>query len=183
MTLILRMYEDHKSVLDHLSSTSQVSDHATLQTTLPKVLLLAAASEFESRVCTTIREYVQANSNDLKILELVEQKAIKRQYHTLFDWDKRNAAKFWSLFGADFKRQMGDICRRRPRFERSISAFLELGALRNQLVHNNYATFSLEKTLTEVFDLYREAEGFVNSLPVVLHVAFTENDLDKTLPE
>lgn len=177
------MYEDHKSVLDHLSSTNQVSHHATLQTTLPKVLLLAAASEFESRVCNAIREHVQANSKDLKILELVDQKAIKRQYHTLFDWDKRNAGKFWSLFGADFKRQMGEICRRRPRFDSSIAAFLELGSLRNQLVHNNYATFSLEKTLAEVFILYKEAEGFVNSLPVVLHVEFTENELDKVLPE
>ncbi|MCK8676408.1 HEPN domain-containing protein [Streptomyces lichenis] len=177
------MYEDQKSVLDYLGSTNQVSHHATLQATLPKVLLLAAASEFESRVCDVIREHVRANSGDLKILELVDQKAIKRQYHTLFDWDKRNAGKFWSLFGADFKRQMAETCRRRPRFESSIAAFLEMGSLRNQLVHNNYAAFSLDKTLADVFSLYQEAEGFVNSLPVVLHVEFTEGKLDKILPE
>ena len=35
----------------------------------------------------------------------------------------------------------------------SIRAFLELGNLRNEAVHENYAVFFLNKTVDEVFDL------------------------------
>ncbi|WP_329328445.1 HEPN domain-containing protein [Streptomyces mirabilis] len=180
MTPIDRMYEDHKSVLDYLSSTGQVSHHATLQTTLPKVLLLAAASEFEYRVCEVIRDHVRRNTLDAKILELVDQKAIKRQYHTLFDWDKRNASKFWSLFGAEFKQGMGKYCKENPEFEDSIAGFMEIGSLRNQLVHNNYAGFSLQKTLRDVYKLYERGDAFVQSLPTVLEMNFSEGDPEKS---
>lgn len=173
------MFEDHRSVLDYLSATGQVSHHATLETTLPKVLLLAAASEFESRVCEAVRDYVRRNTLDLKILELVDQKAIKRQYHTLFDWDKRNASKFWSLFGAEFKQGMAKYCKQNAELEDNIAGFMEIGSLRNQLVHNNYASFSLPKTLQDVYDLYRRGDAFVQALPAILSMNFSEEEPDK----
>ncbi|MFJ1740204.1 HEPN domain-containing protein [Streptomyces microflavus] len=179
MTPIDRMYEDHKGVLEYLSSTGQASHHATLQTTLPKVLLLAAASEFEYKVCEAIRDHVRRNTLDVKILELVDQKAIKRQYHTLFDWERRNASKFWSLFGAEFKQGMVGYCKENPDFEDGIAGFMEIGSLRNQLVHNNYAGFPLEKTLRDVYGLYEKGNTFVQSLPATLGMSFNEDDPEK----
>ncbi|MGW7516902.1 HEPN domain-containing protein [Streptomyces sp. NPDC054796] len=180
MTPIERMYEDQKSVLDYLISSSQVSHHSTLQRTLPKVLLLAASSDFEARVCASLIEHVRVNTLDVKIIELVDQKAVKRQYHTLFEWDRPNANKFWALFGPEFKQGMKDHCKNNPEFEDGMVGFMELGSLRNQLVHNNYATFPLDKTLEEVYALYLRGDGFVRSLPEVLKMDFAQNDPDKS---
>jgi uncharacterized protein with ParB-like and HNH nuclease domain len=44
-------------------------------------------------------------------------------------------------------------------------AFLELGNERNRLVHENYATFPMEKTLEEVYALYKKSCLFVDALP------------------
>ncbi|MFF2398146.1 HEPN domain-containing protein [Streptomyces goshikiensis] len=176
MSPVERMYADHRSVLTYLGDQQQASHHATLQTTLPKVLLLAAASEFEERVCRVLRDHVAAHISDPKILDLVEQKAIRRQYHTLFDWDTRNAGKFWALFGPAFKAGMKKYCADDPKLSGNISAFMEIGSLRNHMVHNNYASFALEKTLDEVYDLYQQGDMFVNQLPELLKIAFESAD-------
>ena len=48
----------------------------------------------------------------------------------------------------------------------SIRAFLEIGNIRNDLVHGNYADFQLSKTADEVYGLYQSATEFVNDFPV-----------------
>ncbi|MFR9676957.1 HEPN domain-containing protein [Streptomyces sp. TR02-1] len=170
------MYDDHTGVLDYLGGQQQASHHATLQTTLPKVLLLAAASEFEERVSRALRDHVATHTSDFKLIELIDQKAIRRQYHTLFDWDTRNAGKFWSLFGQEFKSGMKRHCAQDANLTAHISAFMEIGSLRNQMVHNNYASFVLEKTLAEVYELYQLGNKFVNQLPELLRLTFTTLD-------
>lgn len=162
------MYSDHREILEYLQINREVSYHSTLQSTLPKVLLLAAASEFENRVCEILLQYIRDHTTDLKIALLVEQKAVRRQYHTLFDWDTKNAGRFWSLFGPDYKDRMKKYCSDDAQLSDSISAFMELGALRNQMVHNNYASFILDKTLDEVNALYEHGALFVTRLPELL---------------
>jgi hypothetical protein len=44
----------------------------------------------------------------------------------------------------------------------SVEAFLELGFLRNCLVHQNFAGYAFEKTNEEVYALYRQASVFVD---------------------
>lgn len=56
----------------------------------------------------------------------------------------------------------------------SISAFMEIGRERNKLVHQDYATFALEKTLDEVHGLYRNALLFVDSFPAFLRESAIE---------
>ncbi|WP_329314281.1 HEPN domain-containing protein [Streptomyces sp. NBC_01262] len=172
MNPVQRLYEDHRDALEYLRDRQQVSHHATLQMTLPKVLLLAAASEFEERVSEALRDHVRENTRDLKIVELVDQKAIRRHYHTLFDWDTRTAAKFWALFGSEFKAEMKNYCQHDFLLAIQIGAFMEIGSLRNQMVHNNYASFVLEKTLDEVYGLYCDGDSFVQRLPELLRLKF-----------
>ena len=53
--------------------------------------------------------------------------------------------------------------------QQAIVSFLELGNERNRLVHQDYATFQMEKTLEkEVYELYRQALTFVESLPTAM---------------
>ncbi|WP_156080993.1 HEPN domain-containing protein [Microbispora rosea] len=176
MTPVQRMYGDHKEVLDFLREQNQVSHHAALQTTLPKVLLLAAASEFEEKVCESLREHVRAHILDSKILELVNQRAINRQYHTYFEWDSKTktASKFWALFGSDFKSNMKRHCQEDSNLTESIEAFIEVGSLRNYIVHNNYAIATLEKTLDEIYHLYQRGRYFVDELSRLLELNFDQ---------
>ena len=50
----------------------------------------------------------------------------------------------------------------------SISSFLELGRIRNQLVHQNFAIFPLDKTVNEIYQLYNNALVFIEVFPVKL---------------
>ena len=52
--------------------------------------------------------------------------------------------------------------------KQSIKAFLEIGNVRNQLVHQNFASFSLEKTAAEIYALYKCALYFVDLIPTRL---------------
>lgn len=47
----------------------------------------------------------------------------------------------------------------------AIKAFNEIGLERNRLVHQNFGTFTLEKTAAEIFALYKTAEGFLDVIP------------------
>jgi len=50
----------------------------------------------------------------------------------------------------------------------AVSAFLEVGNERNRLVHQDYVTFPMEKTLDEIYMLYRSALAFVEVVPGAL---------------
>ena len=49
-----------------------------------------------------------------------------------------------------------------------IRSFLELGNERNQLVHEDYGSFPLEKTSGQIYESYRSALGFIDALPALL---------------
>ena len=42
-----------------------------------------------------------------------------------------------------------------------MKAFLEIGNERNKMVHENFLTYSLEKTFEEIVDLYHKGKPFV----------------------
>ncbi len=140
-----------------------------MEGTLAKVLLLAAASEVEFEFQRLLIRYYETLLGPGAIaVEFVRNAAISRQYHTYFAWDAHNANKFFSLFGAAFKAAIAARVAAETELDRSIRAFLELGALRNQLVHENYATVTVPKTADEIFGLYASACAFLESLPGLL---------------
>ncbi|MEU7894260.1 HEPN domain-containing protein [Nonomuraea sp. NPDC049152] len=161
------LFEEQAAILSLLQA-NEPSFHATLESTFPKVLLLAAASNFETRICQHVLDFVSANSSNGKVVALVDSRVVKRSYHTWFEWDKLNANGFWAFFGEDFRTRMKQLLKSDATLSESIKAFLELGRLRNHLVHKNYALFTLEKTSEEIHHLYLQADLFVNSLPKLL---------------
>ena len=68
--------------------------------TYKKSLLLSVASFFEATITKAIHDYVDKKSRQTpEIVAFVDNKAIKRQYHTFFSWDGNNANQFFGLFG------------------------------------------------------------------------------------
>lgn len=60
---------------------------------------------------------------------------------------------------------MTDVIAKESDLVDAIRSFLELGSLRNQLVHRDFANFPLDKTGQEIFELYKRAVRFVECLP------------------
>lgn len=165
-TAIDRLYEESKDAMSVLEASNSVSARISAEDSFRKGLLLAAASYFEHETCRCVLSLVEDHSATSPLVaEFVRNKAVARQYHSWFKWDAQNANQFFGLFGSDFGRLMKKRVAESPELERAIRAFLELGHERNKLVHNDFATFQFEKTLDEVYGLYREALEFFNALP------------------
>jgi hypothetical protein len=172
-TSVDRLYAEATEVIRVLDAGAEISLRVSAADQFRKALLLAAASYFEHRICNLLVEFVRECAGGSTLVEnFVRIKAITRQYHTLFAWDARNANHFFGPFGDEFRaimiKRIGDS----QEMQASVRAFLEVGSERNKLVHQDYATFPLEKTLEEIYELYRSALNFVESLPL----AFRDGD-------
>jgi type IV pilus biogenesis protein CpaD/CtpE len=165
-TPVDRLYDEYSAVMQALQSIPEPSLQITAADQFRKALLLAAASYFEHRICTCVVEFVRERAGGSVLVEnFVKNKAISRQYHTWFNWNDNNANQFYGYFGTDFKSAMTTKVKDTEDLKLAVQAFLEVGNERNKLVHQDYATFSLEKTLDEIYSLYQEACKFVEYLP------------------
>ena len=157
-------YKEFKEMIDYLENNKEISLQIVADDNLKKVLLLSAASYFEDEIKELILNFVEKNSNSPMIKSFVKNKAVERQYHTYFDWGTRNANRFFSLFGDEFKNQAKGDVKDNSELEKSIRDFLEIGNLRNELVHGNFAVSHIEKTVEEIYELYRSAHQFIDYL-------------------
>lgn len=162
-TIIDKMYADHKALHDLLTSQRETSLASDADSKLKKVLLVSAASYFEHEITTALVDFVAATSeNHPSLLALVKAKAVSRQYHTYFQWDGKNANSFFGLFGEEFLAESKANVKAQEGLEDSIRAFLEIGLNRNQMMHENFATFPMDKTAEEVYELYKQAHLFID---------------------
>ncbi len=164
------LYDEHQAMRSYLLTNGEISFANELESTSPKVLLLAAASYCESAIVSCVVEYfcsAMGTDESVRIM-FVKRQALERKYFQLFNWESKNVNKFWSLFGSDFQAYAKTVVAGDEDLQNSIKSFLELGHLRNQLVHENYLQFQLQKTTDEIFAQAVEALGFVNALPGIL---------------
>jgi len=163
MTEVKTFYERQSGLIEHLLEAKELSLAQDAEQMLQKNLPLAAASFLEERVCGLLLAFVDARTgNCIELRSLVEVKAVKRQYHSLFEWEKPNGVnKFLSLFGPAFKAAVAAEIAADADLTRSAKDFIEIGALRNKIVHQNYATFAVDKSAAEIFKLFEGAVNFV----------------------
>ena len=164
----------------HLESTKEISLLSNYTNTFRKVLVLSSGSYFEDRITSILMEYIdKCSSGDVRIRNFIYNQAISGRYHTLFAWGKQNdpanpekkANKFYSLFGPEFadiiKKDLNEpytkFGDRKEDINNAIQAFLELGHLRNIIVHSNFAEYSYDqKTPEEIYELHKKANLFVD---------------------
>jgi hypothetical protein len=175
----------YKAIEDYLNEQKQVSLVNDLNKHLRKILILSAGSYFEHRVTAILPEFARTKSNgDERIVNFLEKQAISQKYHTLFSWGEKdkpespgkNANAFFKLFGEDFneraksdvkieKNDSDKIKANKVQLKESIEAFIEIGHLRNILVHSNFAEYLYEnKTHDEIFTLFQKAGLFLEYL-------------------
>ena len=104
---------------------------------------------------------------DARVTTLVRLKAIKRQYHTYFDWNSRKLGSFRTMFGDEVSDSLKKL-QDQPDFNAALDAFMEIGQQRNALVHGNFATQSLSGTLDEWIAKYNAAGTFLDIVGTLL---------------
>lgn len=165
-TIIDKIYNDYLDLLNYLEANKEISLINDADNNFKKILLLSAASFFEHEITQILLEFINRSSgNNFKIYSFAKRKAIDRQYHTYFNWDiKKGANQFFSLFGEEFKKCIENDLRSDEALEKAVRDFLEIGSTRNELVHENFANFTLDKTAKEIYELYRSASVFTEYL-------------------
>jgi hypothetical protein len=167
-SVVDRLHGEMEDLISVLDAAGEISLRSTADDNFRKALLLAAASYFEHRMTEAVMGFIRECSLGNPLVEaFVHNKAVSRQYHTWFEWDEKNANRFYGLFGKAFRDHMKDRVRKNEELESSVEAFMEIGRERNRLVHQDFGTFSMEKTAQEIFRLYRRALPFVEAVPAV----------------
>ena len=158
-------YQRQAELIAHLLNAKELSLAQDAEEMLQKNLPLAAASFFEHQICHLLRVFVAKKTHSCEeLISFFEQKAINRQYHALFEWERPNANKFFAHFGEDFKQLASKAVAGDTELTRAMKDFLELGNIRNQIVHKNYADFRADKSSTEVYRMFVSACDFVRFL-------------------
>ena len=157
-------YKDLSDLYDYLMKHDQVTFASDIKDVYKKVLLLSAASFFESEISTTLLQFAEnACKGDKRLRHLIESKVIQRQYHTLFDWTAKNTNVFWRLFGnEEYARNVRKKLQERQELLDSEKAFLWIGERRNLLVHKNFAEYAIDDTSDEIYAKYRDACTFID---------------------
>jgi hypothetical protein len=165
-TIIDQQYENGNSLVDYLKNQQQITFFNEAENSFRKTILLSSASFFEKEISDTVIEFARSHTdNNELVIAIIKQKAVSRQYHTYFDWDKAtNANKFFSLFGEDFKNKMIKKVKDDPNLETSIKSFLEIGQERNKMVHQNFAEVVIDKTAEEIYKLYKSSIYFIETV-------------------
>lgn len=145
--------------------TSHISDNGILQTLLPdnvelasfysgynslftKAFTVACGNAFERKLTAELPKIL--SSDNPLALNFLQKQALERKYHTLFEWEQKNANKFFGLFGNDFKLYVQQIIKENGILIEQQKSFLELGNLRNLIVHKGIDTYSLTSDLETI---------------------------------
>lgn len=170
-------YKDSKELYDYLMSKGEITFATYIDNVYKKVLVLSVASYFERVVSDCILNFARVSSSkDYRVVKLIENKVIERQYHTLFDWKAKNTNAFWKLFGDDTKIKVRNLITESETLQKAELNFLEIGELRNLLVHENFAEYDVNLTLEDIYSKYRSACDFVSQIETILHPNFLKKD-------
>lgn len=162
---IEEIYSQQSEILHYLTEASEVSFVVTLDDQLKKFFVLSSASYFEVAVTQMMVDFFVRKSEGKAIVSFLENKALKRQYHTLFNWeDAKNCNTFFGLFGSEFKDEITKIIQSNEDLSTGMRDFLEIGRLRNHLIHKNIATQFVDKTAAELYTKYQSATLFISFL-------------------
>ncbi|MBD8518782.1 hypothetical protein IFU11_17705 [Plantibacter sp. CFBP 8804] len=155
------LHEDYEALVADLSSSP--SGLTALNRSFHKHLLVAAASSLEERVKRITIDLFRDHGS-IELSKFVEVNVMVRSYHSLFAWKEEKAAPFFASFGeqciSGFKEKLSSD----DDMKNEHDAFMRLGNLRNQVVHNDYATFPISLTPDDVISLYKMALAFTERI-------------------
>jgi len=171
---INKLYNDFESLKSYLLTNKELDYLNTVEKQFTKNLIISSASFLESYTQDILIDFVESTSNHQLITSFFKNKAISRQYHTYFDWNGKNANSFLGLFGIDFRDTIKAKIKE-EKYEQYIKDFLELGKIRNELVHQNFTLYTTDKTTKEIIELFNSAYKFLEFFAQELEISLKDN--------
>ncbi|MFL9827871.1 HEPN domain-containing protein [Rhodoplanes sp. SY1] len=168
MSDVDRVFGELRALRDLLRKQGEASDVVSFEELAAKTLLLCAASYFERHICSSLIQAARETGSSEVFCSFIEKQALKRKYHTLFDWTKPNANAFFGLFGQSVKEALCDRVSKDEGLESAVREFMFINSQRNKLVHDNFAGTSAEVTFEEAWTKYNVALKFADWLPTGL---------------
>lgn len=156
--------EEYKQIIGFLKEKEQFSLVNSINHHFRKLYLLYCSSYYEKEITDMIKQFISTNSNDDRVLAFITNKAIERQYHTYFNWEKKNINQFLGLFGAEFKDKVSNEIKSNDNLSAQAEAFLAIGKERNMMVHQNFLDYQLGKTFEELVLLNEKTSAFIEYL-------------------
>ncbi len=182
ITPIEKMYAENKDLLDFLTASNEITHRRVADDSFRKGLALSSASLFETLLTDALVQYANYHSSQNQcLMSMLKVRVFTKQFHTFFEWKDKNAGSFFKLLGEELGETLKRECKNEP-LKTALSSFLELGQLRNELVHQNFVTYPLEKTAQEVFELYSSALVFVVRVQKLLRVPPEGLTVSKSAP-
>ena len=161
-----QLVAEYRELAQFLDSAGEYSLKLSVDSSFAKTLVVSAASYFEACLTESLIELYSEQTNLPEVLvHFVRNLAIERRYFQWFDWSSGNANSFFGKFGGEFRAFMRNKVSNDVSLQNSIKAFIELENLRNELVHGNYATFQLNRSVDDILCLYKKAVKFVEGFP------------------
>jgi hypothetical protein len=181
-TIIDNFYRENVALIEYLQANGEPSFQSNADNQLKKVLVLSIASYFEHCISDLLLAYVNHHtSKNERLISFMKRKGIDRQYHTYFKWDGNNANQFYALFGDTFKRDAEKAVKAEATLQTAIQSFLTLGNLRNEMVHENFASFYLDMTFAEVYGLYNSSLPFLSFISKEFALPTTTTPADEQI--
>ena len=163
LTVITKYKEAYDENYQFLMENKEISFAMSYQTESVKSAILSMASFFEKKIIEIIYDMLNSNCEITK--HFIHKRALERQYHQLFNWsDPSSANQFLSLFGNDFKKFASTKINQNEELKDGVRSFIQIGALRNKLVHDDYATHRISLSIDEAYSEFQKALNFVNTL-------------------
>jgi hypothetical protein len=132
-----------------------------------KNLLLSCASLHETIFYSKIKSLYDSSTKTH--LSLFIESTLKRRYHTFFDWDNgKKVNSFINLFGEVYSKKIRDFIDKNEAIKEGEMLFLELGNLRNMLVHKNFIDYSIDITIEEIYQKHQKGLLFLDNLFLLL---------------
>lgn len=160
--LISEIFTSCNVELQALSQRKDLSSYVDVNRLLAKSMLLSCASFYEDEVSRIVRRVLDRGSHAASVLNWLQTVAVDGQFYKWFNFRSAgNTNAFLALFGREFKANMRRLLDAKDKRKKAESDFLELCQKRNECVHRNYAAYSLELTLAEVYDKHKSAMAYV----------------------
>lgn len=163
-------FADREQVAAKLQEAGDLSLVNTFATDLPRVFIVAAASNFEVTITQQVIEFFRSTSSQPGAAEFIERKALMRTYHSLFEWKSNSVKSFFQFFGVECREHYVELTQTHEWLEPAAKDFLALGRARNLLVHGDFSTHSPAMTADEVKSRCASAQRFVEAIPAILRL-------------
>jgi hypothetical protein len=161
-SLVKEMYEASKEEITALSDRQELSSYLLTTQLLSKAILLVCASFYEHTVTDLVKKLVASHICHNGVAEWISRIAVEGQFYKWFDFrSAKNTNPFLRQFGSDFQNTVRDLLKHSTRLQNAEKDFLELCIKRNECVHRNFAAYTLDLTLDEIYKKHRSAMTYI----------------------